>query len=277
MNQYGLVLKYCMMYEKSGCRNGDNCSNAVDDLFPGWSVSYNEACDGWLEVTTEYGYRGYVFFTNIKEVSIITYRKRQQDTTIRRISCQYVDVLKEPKVQACILTHLTRNSLVRLIDTCDGGWSYIRTAENIEGYVHTAYLKIFLMSERVEQDSMRCQITETAKQYLGTQYRWGGKSAQGIDCSGLAFISYFENGIYIYRDAKIAAGYPIHEITRARLGRGDLIFFPGHVAIYLGKEHYIHATANFRTPYVTINSMNPSDIDYREDLADNITGYGSIF
>ena len=55
------------------------------------------------------------------------------------------------------------------------------------------------------------------------------------------------------------------------------MFFPGHVAMYLGDGKYIHATGYVKTPYVTINSLNDTDPDYRKDLAEKITECGSVF
>ena len=75
------------------------------------------------------------------------------------------------------------------------------------------------------EEAFRKSIVQTAYSYLGTQYRWGGKTACGIDCSGLAFMSYFRNGILIWRDAAIKEGYPVHEIPIEQAKPGDLLFF----------------------------------------------------
>ncbi|MBQ1490923.1 MAG: C40 family peptidase [Blautia sp.] len=125
--------------------------------------------------------------------------------------------------------------------------------------------------------SLREGIIKSARTYLGCAYRWGGKTPAGIDCSGLAFMSYLENGLFIYRDAKIIEGYPVHEISLENLKKADLLFFPGHVALYEGDGRYIHATAYRYTPCVTENSLNPADPLYREDLAGAITAVGSIW
>ena len=83
-----------------------------------------------------------------------------------------------------------------------------------------------------------------------------------------------DQGILIYRDADIKEAYPVKRIPVEQLKKGDLLFFPGHVAMYLGEGKYIHATGYYQTPYVTINSLKKSDPDYRSDLAENITECG---
>ena len=46
-------------------------------------------------------------------------------------------------------------------------------------------------------------VCETARKYLGVQYRWGGKAWDGVDCSGLVSDVYMQNGVLIYRNARI--------------------------------------------------------------------------
>ena len=72
-------------------------------------------------------------------------------------------------------------------------------------------------------------------------------------------------------------GFPMRPISRENLAPGDAIYFPGHVAMYLGDGKFIHATAYKENAGVCINSLNLTDSDYREDLVSSITGYGSVF
>lgn len=90
-------------------------------------------------------------------------------------------------------------------------------------------------------------------------------------------MSYLDQGILLYRDADIQEGYPVKVIPKEKLKKGDLLFFPGHVAMYLDEGRYIHATGYWKTPYVTINSLNESDPDYRADLAGKLRECGSVF
>lgn len=127
------------------------------------------------------------------------------------------------------------------------------------------------------EDAFRVSVCQTARLYLGTEYRWGGKSSRGIDCSGLASSAYMQNGVLIYRDAQIRPGWPVHEIAFEAKKPGDLLFFPGHIAIYLGGNKYIHSTGAAASAGVVINSLDPADPRYRADLPERITAVGSIF
>jgi cell wall-associated NlpC family hydrolase len=90
-------------------------------------------------------------------------------------------------------------------------------------------------------------------------------------------MAYQLNGITIYRDASIETGYPVKSIPPEKMKPADLLYFSGHVAIYLGDERYIHSTARNGSDGVVINSLNPKDILYREDLAQRLKEVGSIF
>jgi beta-lactamase class A len=87
-------------------------------------------------------------------------------------------------------------------------------------------------------------------------------------------MAYMLNGLYIYRDAGIADGFPIREIPAEAARTGDLLFWDGHVALYLGDNRYIHSTG--LSSGVVINSLDPAARDFREDLA-AVKKWGSAF
>lgn len=123
----------------------------------------------------------------------------------------------------------------------------------------------------------RAAVMVTARQYLRTQYRWGGKSNWGLDCSGLVSMCYLQNGVIIYRDAKIVEGWPMHAIPREAMQPGDALYFPGHIALYLGNGEYIHSTGAAASGGVVINSLDPAEPHYRKDLDEGLTAVGTIF
>lgn len=127
------------------------------------------------------------------------------------------------------------------------------------------------------EDALRFSVCQTARLYLGSQYRWGGKSPRGVDCSGLVSSVYMQHGVLIGRDRQIMEGFPVHEINFADKKPGDLIYFKDHVAMYLGGNKYIHATDAAVSGGVVINSFDPQDARYRADLAESVVATGSIF
>ena len=89
------------------------------------------------------------------------------------------------------------------------------------------------------EEAFRAAVCEQAKKYMGTEYRWGGKSGRGIDCSGLVSSAYMQCGVLIYRDAKIIEGWPMHEVAFENKKPGDALFFPGHVSLYPSEERLL--------------------------------------
>src|SRR5262249_38735035 len=76
---------------------------------------------------------------------------------------------------------------------------------------------------------------------------WGGKTSLGLDCSGLVQVSLQACGKQAPRDADLqeqALGTVIASDPAAvELRRGDLLFWPGHVAIVRDRETLVHGNA----------------------------------
>lgn len=112
-------------------------------------------------------------------------------------------------------------------------------------------------------------IVATAREYLGTAYRWGGTTRDGIDCSGLVWTTFRRHGVTLTRDAdqQRAVGDPV---ARGDLQAGDLLFFPGHVAISTGGVSFVHAYGP--AGEVVENSLDPAAGDYVADLDESFEG-----
>jgi cell wall-associated NlpC family hydrolase len=96
-------------------------------------------------------------------------------------------------------------------------------------------------------DFVEPDFVAVAERFLGVPYLWGGKTALGIDCSGLVQVALTAAGRICPRDSDMqeaALGVPLALSEKEeRLRRGDLVFWKGHVAIVRDNDTLIHANA----------------------------------
>ncbi|MCM3756382.1 NlpC/P60 family protein [Sporosarcina aquimarina] len=102
-------------------------------------------------------------------------------------------------------------------------------------------------------------LVNTAKNYIGTPYRYGGTSlTSGIDCSAYTQLVYKKSGSSLPR----TTGQQYKQgkaVSKSNLTTGDLVFFNtsgrgvSHVGIYIGSSKFIHASTS---KGVTISSLN---------------------
>ncbi len=95
--------------------------------------------------------------------------------------------------------------------------------------------------------SLRVNLVNKAKEYLGGRYVWGGTTlGKGVDCSGFTQQIYAKFGYYIPRTSG-SQGASGTRVSRNELKVGDLVFYGNgsginHVAIYIGNDKIIHAS-----------------------------------
>ena len=207
----------------------DEKSARVDEVLHGMEMEIEAADGDWLYVHTNYRYKGWLHRTCLAE---------KVEPSSHYVSIAAADVLAAPKVQANLIECLTLGCTVHAMSEEESGWIKIALADGRSGFIRSAFLRKF--PEKISRES----VCETAKLYLGSQYRWGGKSPLGIDCSGLCFMAYWLNGVSIYRDARIVEGFAVKEISLAKAQMGDLVFFDGHVGMLMDDGRMLHSSVD---------------------------------
>ncbi|WP_026510955.1 C40 family peptidase [Butyrivibrio sp. LC3010] len=85
-------------------------------------------------------------------------------------------------------------------------------------------------------------IANYACQFVGNPYVAGGTSlTNGADCSGFVYAVYKQFGITVPRSSYSQATYG-REVSYQNAQAGDVIYYGGHVAIYLGGGKIVHAS-----------------------------------
>jgi hypothetical protein len=114
-----------------------------------------------------------------------------------------------------------------------------RLAVTPGGYVPVAHLKPL--------GEFESDFVAVAERFVGVPYLWGGKTALGLDCSGLVQIALTACGLACPRDSDMqeaALGAPLATAAGySDLLRGDLVFWKGHVAIVRDSGSLVHANA----------------------------------
>jgi hypothetical protein len=136
------------------------------------------------------------------------------------------------------------------------------------------HIRQTMMSVTDPRDIILC----AAGRLLGASYFWGGKTENGIDCSGLVQMCFRIAGLPLPRDARQQIKVlKKHRVETGKAKPGDLAFFQNekgnitHVAIMRKTPEYIHSSGE-----VKINSFDPKAAHYLKKLDDMLEGVYSI-
>lgn len=191
------------------------------ELLFGESVTVLAECKDYLRVrTTGYLKEGYIPRTALAP-------RRFRPT--HRVWVPHVVASKTRPVQSVATLDLPMNALVRVREVPDK-FAWLTCG----GWVNAHCLKPL--------DAFETDFVEVALRFLGRPYKWGGRTALGIDCSALVQVSLQACG---YRDVPRDSGPQSRELGSEvldwELRRGDLLFWKGHVAIVLNRHYLLHA------------------------------------
>lgn len=255
---------YLNVYDKGGW----NCN--IIDCLPRWTsiIVEADAGYGWYKISyngkTGYVAGYYIIFgitdrtpattTAIVEENVETSRPAAVGNS--KITANEVHFRSGPSLNSSIYMVLQKGDSITVRGAC-GEWYEVQYGELI-GYVYGTYVNNNDISDQaavpvVEQvvqptNTINGQtIVNTAMQYLGVPYRWGGESSSGFDCSGLVYAVYKENGIELNRIAQDMY-YNGTNVSIKHMKPGDIAYFGSsvynieHVGIYVGDNMIIHSS-----------------------------------
>lgn len=248
-------------------------SEYMDECFSGMGVSVLERSGArWARVETFYGYESWM-----KTEDLLTGAAAEewQGAEIRQVAARTADLLSEPLYRARIRETLYAGSRIAVTGREKDGWSEVLPAGGTPGWMRASLISAIPEPDaKRDEEALRTRIVDAALGFLGTQYRWGGKTSAGIDCSGLCSLAYLLNGLVIYRDS-VFKEETLGEVAPEELKPADLVYCPGHVALYLGNGKIVHSTGALSG--VVVNSLIPGDDDYRPQVAENILHRATFF
>lgn len=139
-------------------------------------------------------------------------------------------------------------------------------------------LTLLFVTINVNPKNSRAEIVQklfkSIENWIGTNYKLGGESKEGVDCSGLVAEVYKEV-FKIDLPKSVTEQRKLGTIVKSKLQPGDVLFFKinekiSHVGIYLFNNKFIHAASSGPTTGVTKNSLNENYYKTRYAFAKRI-------
>lgn len=129
-------------------------------------------------------------------------------------------------------------------------------------------------TQKTEFDE-KTNLNKELNKWLGTPYKYGGETKNGVDCSALVQNVYESLGINLPRTSNQQYTYTI-SIPDKQRKPGDLLFFKtggriNHVGIYIGDDTMVHASSSRGVVKEDINGTI-----YRRYFASRYVGTGRI-
>ena len=137
-------------------------------------------------------------------------------------------------------------------------WLLVRWEDTADLNDYTAYVQARLATARSTATELGLSAPEldaewgavsvpkqhvllSAMSQIGVPYHGRmSKPGRGFDCSGLVLFAYAQAGIGLPRSSREQIRAAV-QIDRAQLEPGDLVYYPGHISLYLGDDLVIHS------------------------------------
>ena len=206
----------------------------------------DDTTEGWYQVAYN-GKTGYVS---------ADYLLMDQDNvfeTYGRVNGDGVNVRSGASTEAEVLASVNTGTIVTVNGLVDG-WYDVTCQYGTKGYIRSDFLD--LTKDATSSTASGSAIVNTANQYLGTRYSYGGASPSGFDCSGFTMYVYSQHGYSLPHSAtsQWQSGLGSRVYSIGELQPGDLVFFNdpsrnagkscSHAGIYISSGQFIHSSSS---------------------------------
>ena len=200
------------LYKKTSTK-----SEIVTQMIYGDSFSISQKKNRWLKIKIkEDNYKGYIQRKNYSE-----YIKPSH-----KINNLHAKIYKSPNNKNKI-NELTFGSKIKIIDKKNQFYKYAK------GWINKKDVSPITLKEK--------NYFKKINIFKNIRYKWGGKSFKGIDCSALVQVCLNFNNKYCPRDVKDQVKYFKKNVKLNDIGKNDIIYWKGHVAVALNNKKLIHA------------------------------------
>ena len=239
-------------------------SELISQALMGDNLNLFMKSGSWYLVQTSDGYYGWMYAPALIQLSDNEI-KTWKNTKKLIVTDIYAHVYEQADINSQKISDIVIGNLLKQISE-RGDFNEVELPDGRKAFVKNASVDNY-DEWKASRKATPENIVNTAKQFLGVPYMWGGTSAKQFDCSGFTQTVYKLNGIRIPRDAsqQVKLGTEVDTSEHfSHLQKGDLLFFGKkatkntkekviHVTIYIGDTEFIHAAG-----LVTINSLDPA-------------------
>lgn len=153
-------------------RYPDAKSEMTDELLFGTVCELLDTVDDYCRVETDYGYRGYLRRCDLSAGG-------QQPSRV--VSVPFADLLFTPEYRRAPRMVLPMGSVVdAAYSKTEPRFAFVYMPDKTVCCIRKECLSPLPAS--ADERTTRGAVVRTAQSFLGTQYRWGGKTHAGVDC-----------------------------------------------------------------------------------------------
>lgn len=241
-------------------------SEMATQAIMGMPVRLLEKHGDWWRAQTPDGYIAYVINNSLVEktpAEMAEWRNSDRVTVTSLWQTHVYRTADKPGVRD-IVSDVVNGVILKGKYNKGKEYTKVTLPDGREGYIKTS--DVTPVKEWASRSFDPNLILDVAYSMEGTPYLWGGTSIKTLDCSGLAKVSYYANGIILMRDASQQAttGQIIPAADWRTCQAGDLLFFGNaktrrvtHVGIYDHDGNYIHSSGRVKR-----NSIDPDSPAY---------------